>query len=166
MMQNLLADTNIYGEMVIDIDIEKLKQALSKNQDLIIFGSPIVRKELRSTPKKIKIGGSNLRIDLLSLYDLITKERNLEITSETEEMANYYFSAYLNFGGSQSMDEMIHDFLIVASASLKNMDIVVSNDESTLKSDHSLKAYALVNSIKKLRNPKFINYQQFKELLR
>ena len=94
MMQNLLADTNIYGEMVIDIDIEKLKQALSENHDLIIFGSPIVRKELRSTPKKIKIGGSNLRIDLLSLYDLITKERNLEITLNRQKAS--HFKARMN----------------------------------------------------------------------
>ena len=164
-MKRLLLDTNIYGEMIVDENLDKIKEGL-KQGSLIIFGSKIIRKELRATPKKIKVSGSNLRIDLLSLYDLITAERTLDVEKETENLADDYYLAYRTFGGAQGKEEMATDFLIVASATLKEMDIVVSNDESTMKSKDAFSAYQLVNSIKKLRNPNFIDYNQFKGLLR
>lgn len=164
-MKCIILDTNIYGEMIVDANLNIIKEGL-KQSSFIIFGSKIIREELRATPRKIKVGGSNLRIDLLSLYDLITAERTLEIEKETEILADNYYTAYKKFGGAQGKKEMAPDFLIVASATLKGMDIVVSNDDSTMKSKDAHPAYQLVNSIKNLRNPKFIDYTEFKRLLR
>jgi hypothetical protein len=165
-MQNLLLDTNIYGEMLVDLELDKVKERISKNKSLLVlFGLIIIRKELRATSKKVKVEGSNLRIDLLNLYDSITGRRTLEITEEMESLASNYFHAYQKFGGAKGHSEMFNDLLIVAGASIKNMDIVVSNDDASMKSEHAISAYELVNSISKLRIPKFISYEEFKGLL-
>lgn len=165
-MKRLLLDTNIYGEMVVDRALEKIREGIVNNNSLIIFGSNVVRSELRATPKKIKVEGSNLRIDLLNLYDYIVCERVVNITQDAEELAQHYYETYRKLGGAKGKSELKNDFLIVASASFKSMDIVVSDDEASMKAEHSLQAYSLVNSVKKLSNPNFINYKKFKELLR
>lgn len=165
-MKNLLADTNIYGELVIDVQLGQIKDNLEKQSSVMIFGSPIVRTELRATPKKIKVSGRNLRIDLLSLYDILTHNRVLPVTNETEKIADSYYEAYRKLGGAKGKKELWNDFLLVASASLKNMNIVVSEDEATMQAEYSLQAYALINSARKLASPQFINYKQLKELIR
>jgi len=165
-VKQVLLDTNIYGAMVIDFSLDQFKQKLLEHTEVVIFGSRLIRNELRATPKKIKMGGSNLRIDLLSLYDELTKQRTIEVTSEMETLADQYYLSYVKFGGFVRRDDILADFLIVAMASLKQMDIVVSNDENTMKSKEALQGYELVNAIKVLRNPSFLNYKQFKELFR
>lgn len=165
-MSNLILDTNIYGEMVVDKDLDKLKEGIAKKPTLIIFGSRVVRIELRSTPKKIRVGGQNLRIDLLNLYDQLTGKRTILLTSEIEDLAENYYQAYRACGGALGKKAMSNDLLIVGTATLRQLDIVVSNDESSMKSVHARQAYQLVNAIKKLRNPAFMDYAQFKTLLR
>ena len=54
---------------------------------------------------------------------------------------------------------------MVACASLFRLDVVVSSDNKSMLSKVAIKAYGLVNGIKKLRNPEFINYQKFKRWL-
>ncbi len=166
MVKQVLLDTNIYGVMVIDFSLDLIKERLSHKKDLIIFGSKVIRKELRATPTKIKMEGSNLRIDMLTLYDELTQQRTIDITSEMEELAGQYYLSYAKLGGSEKRESIWSDFLIVATATLKQMDIVISNDENTMKSKEAKSGYELVNEIRKLRNPQFLNYEQFKELLR
>ena len=119
-----------------------------------------------TTPKKIKVSGRNLRIDLLSLYDILTHNRILPVSNETENLADSYYGTYRKLGGAKGKKELWNDFLLVASASLKNMDIVVSEDEATMQAEYSIQAYTSVNSVRKLVSPQFINYEKFKELLR
>lgn len=165
-MKSLLLDTNIYGELVIDLNLDFIKRRIEQQTTLVIFGSPIVRRELRATPRKIRVGGRNLRIDLLSLYDLLTRNRILLPVKEIENLADSYYEAYQKLGGGKGKKELVHDYLLVASAAWKNMDLVVSDDEATMKSEYSLQAYSLVNGVKKIRNPLFLNYAEFKKLLR
>ncbi len=166
-MKRLLLDTNIYGEMIVDDHLNLIKEKLKqRGESFVIFGISLIRRELRATPRKIKAGGGNLRIYLLSLYDELVKQKNLEVTLETLALAEQYYLLYRELGGSKGKDEMTNDLLIVACAALKEMDIVVSEDESTLKSEHALQAYGFVNVIRKLRNPHLISYQEFKHLLR
>jgi len=61
--------------------------------------------------------------------------------------------------------EMQNDLLIVATAAIKQMDIVVSNDEATMQSEQALRTYNLVNAIRQLKNPQFIDYKEFKKLM-
>jgi len=99
-MKRLLLDTNIYGELVVDADINKLHDLLVSPKNVVIFGVKIIRLELRATPKKIKVEGSNLRIDLLNLYDSLVKERTINLNKEIESLAQNYYSTYREFGGS------------------------------------------------------------------
>ena len=166
-MKRLLLDTNIYGEMIVDDHLDFIKEKLKQSGDsFAIFGISLIRKELRATPRKIKVSGVNLRIYLLSLYDELVKQKSLVINSETLALAGQYYLLYRELGGSKGKDEMANDLLIVACAALKEMDIVVSEDESTLKSEHALQAYAFVNIIRKLRNPHLISHEDFKKLLK
>lgn len=164
-MKNLLLDTNIYGELVIDVRVDVIKEKIERQESLVIFGSPIIRAELRATPKNMRAGGKNLRIDLLSIYDFLTGSRVLPVTVETEEIACLYYETYRKLGGAKGKKELWNDFRLVASASLKNMNIVVSEDEATMQAEYSTQAYTLVNNARKLLCPQFINYEKFKQLL-
>jgi hypothetical protein len=55
--------------------------------------------------------------------------------------------------------------MIVACATLHDLDIVVSEDNKTMLSEYSLKTYQTVNSIKKYKMPQFIGYDKFRRLI-
>ena len=85
MTKKYILDANIYGEMVVDKEL---------------------RKELRNTPKKIRIEGKNLRNFLLILYDSFTKDHQLAITEDINKIADSYYTKYRELGGSKSKNEM------------------------------------------------------------
>jgi len=162
----ILLDTNIYGEMLIDPDIEKIRSDLERTS-VIIYGMSIIRKELRATPKGSTFSDGNLRTHILNLYDNVIGKHELRADiNKIKELADAYYLAYRNFGGSKSKDKVINDFLIVSNASIKGMDIVVSEDEKTMRSENAEKSYSLVNKIKKNRMPKFIGYEDFKKIIK
>lgn len=163
-----LLDSNIYGEMVVDIEIEHLKEDYENCRNIIIvYGiKEIIRKELRATSKSAKVGEKKLRSNLLGLYDIFTGKHELSVTQEHKQLADDYYKAYIKFGGSKSKDEMFNDFLVVACASFKDMDVVVSEDEKTMLTENAIKAYNSVNNINKKRTPRFIGYNEFKSELR
>ncbi|MBI4148332.1 hypothetical protein HY490_03515 [Candidatus Woesearchaeota archaeon] len=92
------------------------------------------------------------------------KDHQLPETVKIAETALNYFTVYRELGGTKSKDEIESDFLIVAAASINNLDVVVSEDESTLRSELARKAYLIVNGVQKLRNPEFIGYENLKRL--
>ena len=164
-MKRLLLDTCIYGELIIDKDIELIKQS-SHKQKIVIYGLSFIRKELRATSKTKQYQGKKLRLDLLSLYDELVKDKTLNVEEElARSIAKKYYQAYRQCGGNYSEQELLADYLIVACAALKGMDIVVSNDHATMLSDNSLRAYSLVNTTAQLQKPKFVDYQEFKAFL-
>ena len=163
-----LLDSNIYGEMVVDIEIELLKEDYEKCRNvMLIYGiKEIIRKELRATPKDTKVGVRKLRSNLLGLYDIFAGEHELSVTEEHKHLANEYFKSYIKFGGSKSKNEMFNDLVVVACASSKGMDVVVSEDEKTMLTENALKAYKFINRANKKTNPRFIGYKAFKSELR
>jgi|SRR3989344_6968560 len=163
-----LLDSNIYGEMVVDKRIEQLKEDYKIcSQIILIYGiKEIIRKELRATPKDAKIGEKKLRSNILGIYDIFAGKHELLLTEEHKRLANDYYSAYREFGGSKSKDAMHSDLLIVACASCKEMDVVASEDEKTMLTENAVRAYNLVNSKNKIRTPRFIGYEEFKLELR
>ncbi|MBS3169284.1 hypothetical protein J4210_02265 [Candidatus Woesearchaeota archaeon] len=165
-MKRLLLDTNIYGEIIIDRELDLLISSYRKNHHNLIYGFSFIRKELRATPKTKKYGPRNLRVALLSLYDLIVGKHSLVVDeTKLKSIAEKYYGMYRELGGSFGKEELMSDFIIVACASLKKMDIVVSEDDSTMLSELSLKAYSLVNKVLTLENPEFYGYVKLKELL-
>ncbi len=162
----LLLDTNIYGELSKEREITILIEKIMSQQQFIFYGiKEIIRKEIRSIPPNIKLSGKNLRILILWLYDSIIKEHELSLTPEMNFIAQRYYDAYREFGGSKSKESIIHDLLIVACATCKRMDILVSNDNYTMLTENAIRAYNLINKTKNLKMPQFINYAEFKRRL-
>lgn len=165
-MKRVLLDTNIYGLIVKDVDRNKVRDKIEKEKIMIVYGLPLIRKELRDTPKSIRIGVTSLRSDLLSIYGDITKNHILKLNEKIERLADSYFTVYKELSGYASRNEIIKDFLIVACASINLLDIVVSNDNKTMISEKSIKSYKIVNQLKKIRIPRFLNYEEFKKEIR
>lgn len=165
-MKRVLPDTNFYGLLAQDQERLEVVSSIKTNNRLVIYGFKIIRNELRDVPKKIKVAGKNLRIDLLNLYDEITKNRNLEFNNAIIKIGDNYYKAYKEFGGSKAKQEIIDDFIIVGCASLNNLGIVVSNDERRMVTENAVRAYNLINSVIGRKTPRFINYGKFKNMLR
>jgi len=164
-MKRVLLDTSIYGKLVFDRERNRIAETLRLSVNTVIYGSPLIRKELRDTPKHIRVERVNLRNDLLRVYDEVTKGRTLVISQQAEELAENYFTVYKELGGNLSKYELRNDFVIVACASYKDLDIVVSADKRTMLSEQALKAYNIANKIKKVRMPRFLDYESFKREL-
>jgi hypothetical protein len=105
-------------------------------------------------------------MDALSFYDDFVRDRSVVITAPILRLAGNYYWTYRELGGSKPWRAICNDFVIVAAASDKLLDIVVSQDEATMRSDTALKAYEIANNLLRLRMPKFIAYEKFKEMLR
>ncbi|MBU0628850.1 MAG: hypothetical protein KKC75_06685 [Nanoarchaeota archaeon] len=160
-MKRIILDTNIYGELVIDIDVEKIINNIGV-EDNVIYGMKIIRKELRDTPKDKIYGAKKMRIIVLSAYDQIIRDHELSTTNQTKNLAEEYFLTYQNLGGSKGRGEMENDLLIVAAAALNNLDIVISDDCPSICSDKALQSYKIINALKRLRTPNFVRYLEFK----
>lgn len=165
-MKRVIFDTNIYGLIVEDKNRTKIRYKIEKERAVIVYGLPLIRKELRDTPRNIRVEGANLRNYLLSIYDEITKNHALRHLNEAENLASHYFIAYKELGGYSSRSEMLKDMIIVACASLNNMDIVISNDNKTMLSEKSVKSYKIINQVNKTNTPRFLNYEEFKKELK
>lgn len=168
-MKRIMLDTNVYEHMLRYFSEAEL-QSLFRQNLLVFYGNAIVRKELRGISAALKIAVDrrlrSLRIVLLNLYDGLNGEHAYSITVEMEVLAEKYFVAYRMAGGIKSKNEVLDDFTIVACASSKNLDVVVSEDAKTMLSKEALSAYRLVNSLDAKRTPDFISFEDFKELLR
>ena len=160
-----MLDTNIYGAVAKDEERSEIVEKI-KMSKLIVYGFRTIRNELRDVPKKTKIGNKSLRIDLLSLYDSIVENHIIEFNDKIHAISENYYRAYREFGGIKPQNEIIIDFIIVSAASLNNLNIVVSNDEKSMLTENAVRAYNLINSVINKRTPKFINYGNFKKMLR
>ena len=148
------------NENVVEI-VELVKQ----REDILIYGSDIIRKELRATPKEIKIENRKLRIALLDLYDTLISNHYLLVTDKVIKIANDYYEVYYTLGGRLPKKSIINDLIIVSVASYRDISIVVSNDNKTMLSELNLKSYEIVNKLNNLNIPEFINYDKFKRWL-
>ena len=161
-MKRFLLDTSIYGEIVFDKDsLNIIKKLQSK---AVAHGFKVIGDELRQTPKTITYNGNKLRISLLIIYGGIIKN-SYPANPKLKVLADEYYQAYKNFGGSKGKKDILNDLLIVACASVQGIDIVASEDSKTLLSENALKSYKLVNGINKLICPNFIGYLKLKKWL-
>ncbi|HLD72867.1 MAG TPA: type II toxin-antitoxin system VapC family toxin [Candidatus Nanoarchaeia archaeon] len=161
-MKRLLLDTNIYGEMVFDSSYLQLKESLKKK--VVVHGFKVIRNELRDVPKKVKFEEKNLRIRLLHIYDEFVS-KCYEVTPQMEKLSQDYYHGYQQFGGSKSYFDLKNDFLIIACASIHQIDVVVSEDNKSMLSENALKSFQLINYTQNLRTPEFIGYLKFKRWL-
>ncbi|MBI5001987.1 hypothetical protein HZC31_01230 [Candidatus Woesearchaeota archaeon] len=167
MEKRILLDTSVYGKLVDDTLLFALLLERRKNNEFIIYGNELIRKELRATPKSLlnKTKEKKVRLFGLSLYSsLITKENHvLKINSLMENLAKLYYQEYRKGGGNFSALELHNDFLMVSCATLHQLDLVVSDDRRTMFSDGALHAYEMVNHKMGFRNPDYLLYNVFRE---
>ena len=168
-MKRIILDTNIYGFILKKDEPDRIEALIAKT-DIIIYGVRVIRKELRDAPKKSTVydrsrkAVRNLRSSLLALYDTIAK-KEYDVSEKMENLAAEYFTAYKEFGGKGKWEDLETDFVIVACASIHNLDIVVSEDKDTMLSKEAVKSYRLVNALRKCKAPEFISYSEFRRLL-
>jgi len=164
-MKRELLDSNIYGKIIEKMEVDFVVNNLPKS-NIIVYGSDVIRRELRDTPKeKIMIAENKkkkIRILLLNLYDFIVKNHQLKTTNDVKGLAEAYYIAYKKFGGFKVREDIINDFIIISTATLNKLDVIYSEDNRTMLSIHAVKSYELVNSIKKLKTPKFKSYEELK----
>ena len=88
-MKRAILDTNIYGKIIEKMDIDFVLDNLQKSS-IIIYGSDVIRKELRDTPKeKIMITENKkikIRLLLLTVYDFIVKGHQFKTTMRNLKM--------------------------------------------------------------------------------
>jgi predicted nucleic acid-binding protein len=155
-VNRVIFDTNIYGFLVKEKTIGEIEPKIVHNDNLLVYGCSVVRKEIRKT------GQGQARNALLMLYDHITKERKVDVSTETEKLAEEYYQEAKSLGRIQSLSDLWDDLLIVAAASLNDMDIVFTGDEKTMRNDTNVKAYGIVNIRRGLRSPTFYSYEMLK----
>ena len=162
-------DTSIYGKLVEDKDVFNEVDKKSENHEFVIYGTQIIRNELRATLKSATYEKRKLRILLLNVYDNFVKEENrdLKFNKLVETLAVDYFMEYKKNKGSLSNEAIRNDLIIIATATIYQLDIVISDDEKTMLADNLLYSYKLVNKRYGIKDPIFKKYSQFKkELLR
>ena len=162
-MKRIMLDTNIYGRLVAEKEIGILILKI-KSSDIKIYGFRIIKKELRDVPKNVKHEKRSLRIDLINLYSELVKKSYL-LDNDIKGLAEKYYFTYRKLGGIKNKREIINDFYIVACASIKELNLVVTEDQKTMLSEPALKAYDIVNNLTLNKTPEFINYSKFKRWL-
>ena len=165
-MKKVMLDTSVYGELIKEVNIANAIIALVPEK-YVIYGTKIIRNELRDIAKEARIEGRSKRNLLLQLYDSFVRRdhHDLDATALTEIIASEFYKKYRENGGSKSLQDKINDLRIVACASFYNLDIVVSNDEKSMLSEHALPSYAAVCKEFSLHVPEFIPYRKFKEMI-
>ena len=163
-----LFDTSVYGRIVQEKKDVVLKERIDERRDVVVYGNKVISDELQETPERIPDStGEKLKLKqrLLELYLFLVKDHDLEITGLIFYLAKQYLESCKAIH-KISKDKLQNDFLIVACASFHGLDIVVSEDNRTMRSGEALRAYQKINQQEKLRTPKFISLQEFEKILK
>lgn len=170
-----ILDTNVYGELLIEKDSMKIIKKIQRDKTLYLYGITVIEHELQDVPTDKKIKGKIFKGFVLSVYKSLIDS---EITSSpiTNYLASQYYKKYVELRKSGRYYKVVKDkelkynendlkidFEIIAIASLKGVDIVVSADNRTMLSRLATETYKIVNKINGLRTPKLIDYFEFRK---
>lgn len=154
-------DTNIYDFLITESELsEKIIKKFK------IYNFSVVKEEIEKTPlNKIdpRVSDTKIRDLLIQTYNLIVTENPIGEDKMIKDLSEEYFNKYKERGGTKVKKTIINDFKIVAFASLYNLDVVISNDDKTMKHKISKRAYDIVNLKYDLRTPNFIDFKTLKE---
>lgn len=170
-MTSMVFDSSVYGELALDEPF--LKEVSERvNASFAVLGSEVVWEELQNAPagKKIKEGkfkGMSLGEFLATAYKLITRRsETLMKTDLVEVVAAKYYVVYAKeaakTGVAKKEGKLLNDFRIVASASLRGVDFLVSADVASMLNAEAIKAYGAVNGVFQLKTPVLLAYGDFK----
>ena len=93
---------------ITDLDRSKIHEAIHATKSIVIYGSTVIRNELRDVPKKIRLKGRSLRVDLLTTYDDFVKA-TYPVTREVSGLADAYFQLYKSLSGSAAREPGLLD---------------------------------------------------------
>ncbi len=170
-MMSIVFDSSVYGELALDESF--LKQVSRQvNASFAVIGSEVVEEELQNTPadKKIKEGkfkGMSLKEFLTTAYKLVVRRsETLLKTDLVEIVAARYYVVYAKkaakTGFAKQQGKLLNDFRIVASASLRGADFLVTADVSSMLNAEAVAAYRIVNGVFQLKTPVLLAYGDFK----
>ena len=167
-MIKTIFDTTIFFRMVQDknlspIELNEFSSKISEDENFKVFGVDVIRREIKNTASNDR----NLLKALLGIYELV-KYKEYSTDQRIENLAEQYYNFYRKLGGTKSYRDLKTDLLIVATATIKNMDIVVSADRETMDAEHKYgekfrKAYREINIKEGFRNPDFWDYLDLKK---
>ena len=163
-MLRIIFDTNIYSFIAKDNNGKEIAIRIKNNKDLRIYGYRLIKDEIKEIPKGLKHDGQRLRTYLINLYFDLIKEQYPELP-RIKKLAEVYYTEFKKLGGKRSFHDLGVDFEIVACATIHNLDLVVSNDNKTLRGAISLNAYKNVNLRNKLKTPNFYNLEDLKKVI-
>ena len=164
-MRRTLLDTNIFGLIAVDEERDSITSKLTGPSEWILYASSVSRMELRSVPQSIRGKNRNVRVDLLTIYDNLIGKHTYPVTDSIRGIAAKYHAAFLEVGGTTPERKLLDDFLIVATASFHQLDMVVSDDRNTMCSTLARKGYFIVNTALSLSMPACISYAEMKKQL-
>ena len=165
-MIRILFDTSVYGRLIHEPEIlERIEQKYKK--EFIIYGCSTIRKELKDTPKHITHGKRKTQIELLNVYDsfIIKENHDLKYNKLVGDLSLDYIKHYKENKGVFSQDSIKNDFIIIATATIYQLEIIISDDKRTMFSDKAIESYKKVNRRYGLTNPEFKDYETFKREL-
>lgn len=167
-MKRIILDTSVYGKFVEEPEIAAI--VLQKvPKEFVIYGTDIIKKELRETPRSYLHKGKKLRVLLLSFYNAFVRKdhHNLQYNKLVDTLVKDYLLGYRKRGGNIADRKIRNDMIIIATATIYKLDIVISDDGNTMMSPLAIATYHAVNKVYGIQDPAFKTYRVFKaELLR
>ena len=155
-LKRILLDISIYGRLIYEPEVlEKIGEKYK--EEFIIYSCSIIRKELKDTPKHIMHGKRKTQIELLNVYDsfIIKGNHDLKDNKLVEGLSLDYFSEYKKNKGTFSQDSIKNDFIIIATATIYQLEIIISDDRRTMFSNNAIESYKKVNERYGLADPEF-----------
>jgi hypothetical protein len=151
MVYDVIIDSSTYGNIAKDKANAKLIiEKISRDPNFLVHNFKVIRDELRRAPS------------ILPIYDRIVASTIIDDSNQIKRIAEEYFKEYKKNGGGVGKKKIFNDFKIVACASLKKFDLIVSDDERTMKSSKAISAYKEINFNHSLRTPYFFSYKDLK----
>ncbi|HZX20447.1 MAG TPA: hypothetical protein VFF13_05525 [archaeon] len=150
-----MLDTNVYA-LLYKSGLEKISEMVESGK-LVVYGCGVIRKELRAIPPAIKEDGKSYRNSLLGVYDKLAGKHDVPVAELSHELAKQYIKEYT---GGTSRYKIYADFLIVATATIHGLDLIVTEDEKTMKSRLARAAYNKVNEKNGLTTSVFVELEK------
>lgn len=158
-MKNILLDTNIYGLALERNDAAHSFVILAEDKQkperrYFVLGSEVISGEINAVPHK------ETREKMRELYQAVISGE-IRLTDNVKSLALEYFNECKKNRARITLE----DCEIVASASLANVDFIVSDNRNTLRGPKAVEIFASINKKKVLKMPSLIGYEALKSLL-
>ena len=170
-----ILDTNVYGELLVEKKSFEAIRKIQRDKSLYIYGLDVIEHELHDVPSDKKIKGKVFRELVLSTYNSLIDEE-LILPPLAKYLALKYYEKYLELRKSGKYYKIVKakefkynksdlkiDFEIIAVASLKNVDIIVSADKRTMLSKLANETYDIINRLNDLKTPNLVDYFEFRK---